>query len=611
MSTISKVSEEDIPGSGKLKGVKMRLIYRICGKRVFIKEIIFILIVFFQLSLFASTKPNEEGKELFVEISKQAGLDFVHFNGMSGELYFPEMTGQGGGFIDYDNDGDLDIYLIQGAMLGHKKTLKDALFPPKDPNPRDRLFRNDTYINKKGGKIIKFVDVTDKCGLKMTGYGMGICTGDFNNDGFIDFYITNYGPNQMMYNNGDGTFTDATVKSRTGDNLWGSSAAAIDYDKDGWLDLYVANYVHFDLNSNKKCFAKSSRRDYCGPSAFEGQRDRLFHNKGDGTFEDVTNKVLINYKPLAGLGVTSIDVNGDGWLDIYVTNDGKPNQLWINNKGKNFTDDGLFAGVAVNNDGHAEASMGISAGDFDRDGDEDLFMTHIMGETNTLYISDGKGLFEDRTISAGLSAVSFPFTSFGTSWVDYDNDGWLDLFVANGAVLKIEKLALKGDPYPLHQPNQLFRNENGKKLIDVSDQSKKSFSVSEVSRGTAFGDIDNDGDIDILVSNNNGHVRLLKNNTNGNKWIGLQLIDPKKKRDMLGTKVVLKRKGQPLLLKYVRTEGSYCASNDPRLVFGLGSDSKIDEIEITWPDGSKEIWDNPVPGKYTIIRKGTLKKGDK
>ncbi|NIM12654.1 MAG: hypothetical protein GTO45_11115 [Candidatus Aminicenantes bacterium] len=527
---------------------------------------------------------------------------------MSGELYFPEMTGQGGGFFDYDNDGDLDVYLIQGCMLGPGKTLKDALFPPRDPNPRDRLFRNDLTINKKGERVIRFVDVTDKSGLKITDYGMGVAAGDFNNDGWIDLYITNYGPNRMLFNNG-GTFTDVTVKTGTGDELWGTSAAVFDYDRDGWLDLYVANYVHFDIIKNKRCFAKNSRRDYCGPSAFFPQKDRLYHNKGDGTFEDVTEKVLINYRPGSGLGVIITDANGDGWLDIYVANDGQANQLWINNQGKSFRDDALFAGAALNLDGHAEGSMGVSAGDFDGDGDEDLFMTHIMGETNTLFVNNGKALFEDRTISVGLSAASFPYTSFGTGWIDYDNDGWLDLFIVNGAVLLIESLARAGDPYPLHQPNQIFRNEKGKRFTDITSRGGEDIALSEVSRGAAFGDVDNDGDIDVLVINNNGRVRLLENKTgHQKKWLGLRLIDPEKKRDMLGTRVALKRNGKPTLWRQVRSEGSYCSTNDPRIVFGLDNSDAVDTIEIFWLDGTKEVWQKPIPMKYTTLIKGSVNK---
>jgi len=546
---------------------------------------------------------------LFTDISKESGLDFVHFNGMSGELYFPEMTGPGGAILDYDNDGDLDIYLVQGSMLGPGKTLKDATFPPRDPNPRDRLYRNDLTIDKNGKRTIRFVDVTDRSGLKMTGYGMGAAAGDFNNDGWIDLYITNYGPNCMLFNNGNGTFTDVTAKTGTGDSLWGTSALIFDYDRDGWLDLYAANYVHFDIKANNKCYAKSSRRDYCGPSAFSPQKDRLYHNKGDGTFEDVTDKVLLDYKEGPGLGVIMLDANHDGWLDIYVANDGQPNQLWINNQGKNFKDDALLSGTALNLDGSAEASMGVDAGDFDGDGDEDLFMTHLMGETNTLYVNDGTGLFEDRTIVMGLSAASFPFTSFGTRWIDYDNDSWLDLFVVNGAVLHIESLARKGDPYPLHQPNQVFRSEGGKKYVNVTPQAGKDIALSEVSRGAAFGDIDNDGDMDVVVFNNNGHVRLFQNNVgHKKKWLGLRLIDPKHKRDMLGAYVALKRKGHPTLWRRVRTDGSYCSGNDPRILFGLGDSETVDAIDIFWPDGTTEVWQKPIPMKYTTLKKGTLGK---
>jgi len=546
---------------------------------------------------------------LFTDISKESGLDFIHFNGMSGELYFPEMTGQGGGFVDYDNDGDLDVFLIQGRMIGPGKKLQDALFPPQKSYPKDRLFRNDLTINENGERHIRFVDVTEQSGILGDDYGMGVISGDFNNDGWPDLYVTNYGPNIMWFNNGDGTFYNATGKTGTHDNLWGSSAAVFDFDRDGWLDLYVANYVYFDLGENKKCFASNSRRDYCGPSAFVSQRDRMFHNKGDGTFEDMTDKVLIDYQPGSGLGVISMDVNGDGWMDFYVANDGQANQLWINQKGTSFIDDALFSGSAVNQNGQAEASMGIGAGDFDRDGDDDLIMTHIMGETNTLYANDGLGLFEDRTIATGLSSVSFPFTSFGINWIDYDNDGWLDLLIANGAVLEIEKLALEGDPYPIHQPNQLFKNEKGKRFSNVSHLAGDDFNISEVSRGAALGDVDNDGDMDALICNNNGHVRLMRNNTgNQNNWLGLRLVHPENGRDMLGTRVILKRKGKEVLLRQVRTDGSYCSMNDPRILFGLDSSEKADTVDINWPDGTREVWENPVLGKYTVLKQGFTKK---
>ncbi len=577
------------------------------AKKILTLMCAYVLVHALVFNSYAIASPNNEA--FFADISRETGLDFIHFNGMSGGFYFPEMTGQGCAFLDYDNDGDLDIYLVQGNMLGQGKTYADALFPPRDSNPRDRLFRNDLNINDKGEHIVKFVDVTDQSGLNNTEYGMGVATGDFNNDGWVDMYITNYGPNRMLFNNRNGTFTDVTEKSGTGDALWGTSAAVFDCDRDGWLDLYVVNYVYFDIVKNKKCYARSSRRDYCGPSAFTPQKDRLYHNKGNGTFEDVTYKVMVDYKPGPGLGVLSTDVNGDGWIDIYVANDGAPNQLWVNHEGRLLRNDALFAGAALNQDGRAEASMGIAAGDFDGDGDEDLFLTHLMGETNTLYVNDGNGLFEDKTISMGLSAASFPFTAFGTGWIDYDNDGWLDLFSVNGAVQIIERLALKGDLYPLDQPNQLFRNEDGKRFVDVSWSAGKDVMTSEVSRGTAFGDVDNDGDTDILVANNNGPLSLLRNNKgHKNRWIGLRLVDSEHKRDLLGTRVAVKRKGLPTLWRRARTDGSYCSASDPRILFGLGDNDAVTAIEIFWPDGTKEVWQEPVIMKYTTLVKGTVNK---
>jgi hypothetical protein len=526
---------------------------------------------------------------------------------MTGRYYFPEMTGQGGGFIDFDNDGDLDVYLLQGTLLGPGETMKDALYPSADPDPRDRLFRNDLTVDASGRAVVRFTDVTDASGIDGRGYGMGVAVGDFNNDGWADMYVTNYGPNRMLYNDGDGTFTDVTDRTGTGDSLWGAGAMAFDYDRDGWLDLYVTNYVLFDIVANKTCYANSSKRDYCGPSAFASQPDRLFRNRGDGTFEDVTRRVLEGYQPGSGLGVVSLDVNNDGWLDIYVTNDGQPNQLWVGRDGSGFTEEGLFSGAAVNQGGQAEASMGVGAGDFDADGDEDLIMTHIMGQTNTLYVNDGQGFFEDRTIACGLSAVSLPFTAFGVNWFDYDNDGWLDLLFVNGAVLVLDHLVLAGDPYPLHQPNILMRNVGGRKFEEVTRSAGKAFELSEVSRGAAFGDVDNDGDTDVLVCNNNGPARLFRNNgVSGNRWLGVRLVHGPGRSDALGARLVLRRGGKPPLLRQVRTEGSYCSANDPRVLFGLGEGDGLERLEIRWPDGTLEVWRKPVPMTYTTLEKGKV-----
>jgi hypothetical protein len=319
--------------------------------------------------------------------------------------------------------------------------------------------------------------------------------------------------------------------------------------------------------------------------------------------------MLVDYQAGSGLGVVAIDANRDGWLDIYVANDGRPNQLWLNQKGQSFEDDALFAGVAVNQDGQAEGSMGVAMGDFDNDGDEDILITHIMRETNTLYRNDGSGLFEDRTSALGLAASSFRYTAFGTGWIDYDNDGWLDLLLVNGAVLVIEELALAGDPYPLGLPNQLFQNNSGRRFSEIRHFTAAQPARSEVSRGAAFGDIDNDGDLDILINNNNGHVRLLQNLAGqASNWLGLRLVDGVAKRDQLGAWVALKRAGSPTLWRRVRTDGSYCTTNDPRLHFGLGASRQIDSISITWPDGSREQLNHPPINRYLTLTKGQVAK---
>jgi hypothetical protein len=546
---------------------------------------------------------GERSIDLFSDVTEQVGLDFVHFNGGFGELQLPEITGQGGALLDFDNDGDLDAYFVQGSMIGHGKTLEDAVFAPHGPvPPRDQLFRNDLIIHPDGTREVHLVDVTEASGIRAFGYGMGVAAADYDNDGWTDLYLTTFGDNQMYRNNGDGTFTDVTAISGSNDPLWSTSASFFDYDFDGWLDLYVADYVDFDVVDPPRCYSMSSRRDYCGPGAFEPQPDRLFRNRGDGTFDNVTAAALIGYEPGPGLGVATADFNGDGWMDIYVANDGQPNQLWINQKDGTFFDDALLAGAAVNRGGIPEASMGVDAGDYDADGDEDLFMTHIMGETNTLLVNDGTGMFEDRTIESQLAGDSIPFTSFGTGWFDYDNDGWLDLLMLNGEVRIIEALALAGDPYPLHQQNQLFRNLQGRGFEDVTELAGEAFHESHVSRGAAFGDVDNDGDTDVLVVNNNGPAHLLINNTgNRRPWLGLHLVGRKQNRDMIGTRIeVLRREGDHVLWRRIKTDGSYCSASDPRVLVGLGEASEVSTLRIYPPGGEVIEWTAPPLGRYLM-----------
>ncbi len=547
---------------------------------------------------------------IFVDAAEATGLDFVHWNGMSGELYFPEMTGQGGALFDYDNDGDLDVYLVQGTLLGEGKTLKDALFPTSEARPRDRLYRNDLARDDAGQQVLRFTDVTKASGLQAFEYGMGVATGDVDNDGWTDLYVTNFGPNQLWRNRGNGTFENITESAQVSDPRWSTSAAFFDYDQDGDLDLYVANYVDYRLEKNAACYAKSSRRDYCGPSAFKSLPDRLLRNRGidvDGhvSFEDVTSRVLIGYQPSAGLGITAADFNGDQRLDLYVANDGLPNQLWLQQADRTFRDEALLAGVAVNRQGMPEASMGVNAADFDGDGDEDLFLTHLSGETNTLYVNDGQGMFEDRSIESSLGAPSLSMTGFGTVWVDYDNDGLLDVVVLNGAVRILEELARKGDLYPLDQPNQVYRNVGGGRFEEVTAKAGAVFKLAEVSRGAAVGDVDNDGDGDVLILNNNGRARLLLNQVGQEKpWLGLRLVGGPSDRDQLGARVEIVRAEAPGLRRRSQSDGSYCSAGDPRVLVGLASSGQVSEIRVTWPDGRMESWQKIPLGTYTTLRQG-------
>jgi hypothetical protein len=555
----------------------------------------------------APATPDAAGEEaagpLFSERAREVGIDVVHFNGMSGEFFIAEVLGPGGALVDYDNDGDLDVFIVQGTMLGRDKEIEDATFPPVGPlPPRDRLLRSQ--LSESGE--LRFVDVTDEAGIASTGYGMGVAAGDFDADGFVDLYVTRFGPNVLLRNKGDGTFTDITTRSGTDEDRFSSSAAFCDYDGDGRLDLYVANYVDFTLANNKTCYSKTSARDYCGPLSYQPYPDRLFRNLGDGTFEDVTDSSQIARSYGAGLGVVCADLNGDDRVDIYVANDKSPNHYWLNLGDGTFRDEALLAGCALDGDGRAEGSMGVDAGDFDGDGDEDLFVTNLSDETATLYRNDGSGLFDDCTVEAGLAAPSRTFTGFGTAWIDYDNDGWLDLIVVNGEIKTIEALAARGDPYPLHQTKQIFRNRGDGSFEEVTAQAGEAFRLSEVGRGAACGDIDNDGDTDVLVLNNNGPARLLVNEVGSrNSWIGLRMMDHDGRVDVLNTRVEVVRRDGSTQRRLARVAASYLSANDPRVLVGLGRDAEIRSVRATWPGGEVEEWSDLPVGRYTTLRRGT------
>ena len=546
------------------------------------------------------------GDAVFADRAVELGIDFTHFNGMSGEYYLCEIMGNGGALFDYDNDGDLDVYVTQGNMPGPRTTEQAtsprtaSMFPLQD-----RLFRN--LLVEQGE--LRFRDATDEAGLEVDGYGMGVAAGDYDRDGFVDLYVTNFGQNAMLHNDGDGTFSDATVATGTGEERWSSPAAFLDFDGDGWLDLFVGNYVDSTIANHKHCYAETSEEFYCAPATFESVPDRLFRNRGDGTFEDVTTRSGLARRFGPALGVIAEDLDGDGRLDIYVANDAQANNFWVNRGDGTFEDRALVAGLAYNEHGEAEASMGVDAADFDRDGDPDLFLTHFADETNTLYVNDGNGFFYDGTTESGLGLPSLPYTGFGTAWFDYDNDGWLDLLIGNGAVMNIPALMRAGDPYPFHEKNQLFRNVEGR-FVEATSGAGDVFELSEVSRGAAFGDVDNDGDTDVLLTNNNGPVRLLINLVgNRNHWIGMRVTDAGEAYDILGARIEVLRADGTSLWRPVRTAGSYQSANDSRVLIGLGDDLEVRGIRVHWPDGSVEAWGGLAVDHHHVLRRGSGKAG--
>ena len=558
----------------------------------------------------------------FVDRAAAVGLDFVHFNGASGRFYYPEILPPGVGLLDYDNDGDLDVFLVQGHMLDPNQSLSDALIPPAAPTSlTGRLYRNDLETGADGVRSLRFVDVTEASGLTADGYGFGVATGDVDNDGWVDLFVTNFASDQLFRNNGDGTFTDvsdgAGIDAR---NAFGVSAAFIDYDRDGWLDLYIGNNVDYDLDDGTECPNAAGARDYCPPETYGGFPDRLYRNRGNGTFDDVSAKALRHVftggvvRATMGrfgpaLGVTTADYDDDGWPDIYVANDGTENLLWLNQRDGTLTDAALLSGAALSGLGAPEAGMGVDAGDFDDDGDEDLFMTHLTTEGNNLYVNDGSAMFQDASASSGLGPGSMPYTGWGSAWFDFDNDGRLDVMAVNGTVVAVDGRA--NDPFPYGQRNTLFRNLGDGRFEDVTDRAGAVFGLSEVSRGAAFGDVDNDGDGDVLVGNNTGPVRLLVN-TVGNRrhWLGLRLVgamegpEPVQGRDMLGARVAVIRDREPTRWRRVRSDGSYASANDPRVLVGLGESSEAPDVQVRWPSGRTELWNDVGIDRYVTLIEG-------
>ncbi|HKF03721.1 MAG TPA: CRTAC1 family protein [Candidatus Sulfotelmatobacter sp.] len=525
----------------------------------------------------------------FTDIASSAGITFHHDNAASPEKYLIETMGSGCGWIDYDQNGLLDLYLVNGAAT--------RVYTPQQP-VRSALYRN----NGDG----TFTDVTVKAGVWAEGlFGMGVAVGDYDNDGFPDLLVLGYGRCILYHNNGDGTFTDVTARAgvqNTG--LWASSAAWFDYDNDGKLDLIIANYVDWSPEHNFYCGDRGpGMRSYCHPDDFHGQPPTLYHNNGDGTFTDVSKTSGLGLKGGNGLGVVTFDYDNDGWQDIFIANDHMPNYLFHNNHDGTFREVGYTAGVSVSADGQFEAGMGTDAADTTGSGRMDLIVAHLDMQLARIYQNLGDGTFEDATFRSKLSYATYHISTFGARFMDYDNDGWRDLFMANGHVLDNVERYHADVKYA--EPKLMFRNAGRGIFENVSDDLGPDFQLPRVSRGAAVGDFDNDGDLDILVNNCGQAPQLLRNDGgNKNHWLEIFLIGTKSNRDGVGARVKV-TVGDLVLYDQRKGGMSYQSAQDPRLHFGLGQHSSIDLLEIIWPSGANTKLEHIKSDQIVAIKEGT------
>ncbi|MFK7888024.1 MAG: CRTAC1 family protein [Gammaproteobacteria bacterium] len=526
----------------------------------------------------------------FTDVTATSGVDFVHDTAYSGNRYLPEIIGAGVALLDYDADGDLDVYLVQGG---------DTLETPRNVKP-NRLFRNEFIPSGR----VTFVDATATTGLGDTGFGMGAAAADLDNDGDVDLLVTNFSRDTLYRNNGDGTFSDVTAASGLGDTHWSTSASIADLNGDGLLDVFVTHYVDDPLANHRECQNTLGEVDYCSPTTYPGTSDFLYLNGGDLTFENVSASAGISEARGAGLGVVAADFDGDERLDLFVANDQTANFLWRNRGDGSFEEAGLMSGSAYNGHGMAEASMGISAQDFDADGDIDLFVTHLSSQTNTLYENDGRGGFADATDQAKLGSSSMAYTGFGVRWFDLENDADLDLFIANGAVVT-EPDRVGQSEFPYEQRNQLYIQVRPRVYQEQIGAVAGPLNAMFTSRGAAFGDLDNDGDVDIVVTNTHAPAQMLLNTLDTkNDWVGLSLRLPETQRYALGARVALLSAGKATAWRRVARDGSYLSSNDPRVVMGLGRATGAVAIGVVWPDGSRERWSALDTNRYHEIMKG-------
>ena len=533
---------------------------------------------------------RSDQRVVFTDVTSASGIAFKHVFSPEKRYILESMSG-GVAFFDYDNDGRLDIYFVNSP------TVASAADP--------RSARSELWRNKGDGT---FTDVTDKAGVGFPGFGMGVATGDYDNDGWEDMYVTCFGANRLYRNNGDGTFTDVAAKAGVTDPRWSTGAAFGDYDNDGLLDLFVANYVDLKLDALPE-FGKGKHCQFqgmsvhCGPQGLKGAGDSLFRNKGDGTFTDMSNQAGVSDKEgLFGLGVVWCDFNEDGFIDLYVANDTGANYLYQNRGNGTFSEIGLMSGAALSEDGKGQASMGIAIGDYDHRGRWNLFVTNFSDEYNAFYRHEKGFTFTDVSYATQTGRASLPYVGWGCGFFDYDNDGWLDLMVVNGHVYPQLAMAKLKIAYP--QRKLFYRNTRNGAFAEIGGQAGPAMDEPSVSRGAAFGDLDNDGDVDVVINNLDGAPTLLRNDGgNGNNFLVINLIGGKSNRSAYGARVKVTA-GDLTQIAERRSGGSYISQNDARLHFGLEKRTKVDSVEIRWPGGKVETLTNVPINSFISIREG-------
>ena len=516
----------------------------------------------------------------FTDVTVQAGIHFVHNAGKAGRKYLPETLGAGAAFFDADGDGWIDLLLVNG----------------KDWTPRGRRTTAALYRNNRNGT---FTDITAGSGLDVEIYGIGVAAADFDNDGRDDVYITALEGDRLFHNEGNGKFKDVTMASGIRNASFGASAAWLDYDRDGKLDLFVANYVQWTPEGDLWCSLDGSAKSYCTPESYKGTSSKLFHNLGGGRFEDVTGKAGLGDPNSKSLGVTVIDFDRDGWPDIFVSNDTQPNKLYRNNRNGAFSEQGMSAGVAFGEDGVARGAMGADWADYDRAGLPHLLVGNFSNQMLGLYHNEGKGLFVDEAPVSSVGRESLLSLSFGVFFFDYDLDGYPDILTANGHIE--EEIGRVQPKIKYQEPPLLFHNLGSKRFENVSNQVGADFTKPLVGRGAIYGDFDHDGDLDVLLTSNNGPAHLYRNDGgNRNKWISIRTIGTKSNRDGIGASItIVSASGQQW--NVVRTGSSYASQSDRALVFGLGQDPVVSSIEVSWPSGTKQKFANVPPNQFITI----------